>query len=116
MWRSRGSLSQPRSKECVLMKVNPGRSPVRRATPVSAYRTRLGRMYLGETERLLQTATFRRLRGSVQLLLTSPPFPLNRKKAYGNLTGDSYLSWLESYGQSFADLLTEDGSIVMEVG
>lgn len=81
-----------------------------------SYRTGFGRMYTGETECLLQSTTFRRLRGRVQLLLTSPPFPLNRKKAYGNFTGDSYLTWLEAYAQPFTDLLTEDGSIVMEIG
>src|SRR5438067_4995837 len=93
------------------------RAVTRRAPSVAAaYRTRLGRMYVGETERLLQTPSFRRLRGTVQLLLTSPPFPLNRKKAYGNLTGDSYLKWLTSYARPFAELLADDGSIVMEVG
>lgn len=81
-----------------------------------AYRTRLGRMYIGETERLLGAPGLRRMRGSVQLLLTSPPFPLNRRKAYGNLTGDSYLNWLCSYAKPFADLLADDGSIVIEVG
>jgi site-specific DNA-methyltransferase (cytosine-N4-specific) len=29
-----------------------------------------------------------------QLILSSPPFPLNNKKQYGNLSGDDYLNWL----------------------
>lgn len=33
-------------------------------------------------------------RGQIQLIFTSPPFPLNRAKKYGNLNGDEYKKWL----------------------
>lgn len=58
----------------------------------------------------------RKLRGKVQLLLTSPPYPLNRKKKYGNLTGQSYKKWFVDLAPLFADLLTPTGSIVIELG
>ena len=48
-----------------------------------AYRTKSGRMYAGQAEDVLASPAFGRLRGQVQLVFTSPPFPLNRKKAYG---------------------------------
>lgn len=56
------------------------------------------------------------LRGQVQLIFTSPPFPLNEKKKYGNFTGDKYIEWLADFAPIFADLLTPDGSIVIELG
>src|SRR5690606_29409967 len=58
----------------------------------------------------------KQLKGKVQLILTSPPFPLNNKKSYGNLSGDEYLTWFTSLAPLFASLLTEDGSIVVELG
>lgn len=54
--------------------------------------------------------------GRVQLIFTSPPFPLNRAKKYGNLTGDEYKEWLCSVGQTLIPLLTDNGSIVIEIG
>lgn len=80
------------------------------------YRTALGRMYLGRIEKALKTFPFRKLKGRVNLILTSPPFPLVRKKKYGNQTGEAYLKWISTLAPAFADLLTEDGSIVMEIG
>ena len=56
------------------------------------------------------------LQGQVQLILTSPPFPLSRSKSYGNLQGQAYVEWFASLAPLFADLLTEDGSLVIEIG
>lgn len=56
------------------------------------------------------------VKGKVNLILTSPPFPLVRKKRYGNATGEAYLEWIESLATPLADLLTDDGSIVIEIG
>jgi hypothetical protein len=61
-------------------------------------------------------ASEKRLRGRVQMVFTSPPFALNRKKRYGNRTGDDYIEWLAEFGPKLTDLLTPDGSIVMEMG
>jgi site-specific DNA-methyltransferase (cytosine-N4-specific) len=41
---------------------------------------------------------------------------LNRKKAYGNKQGDEYREWLVGLAPLWTDLLTPDGSIVMELG
>ncbi|MET3496474.1 site-specific DNA-methyltransferase (cytosine-N4-specific) [Variovorax boronicumulans] len=71
---------------------------------------------MGDSLEVLQSKAFERLHGRVQLLLTSPPYPLNEKKSYGNLTGDKYLKWVESLAPIFAKLLTPDGSIVIELG
>ena len=50
------------------------------------------------------------------MIFTSPPFPLNRKKKYGNKTGEEYLTWLHDLAPRLTELLTPDGSIVMELG
>ena len=56
------------------------------------------------------------MQGKVQLILTSPPFPLNKKKKYGNFCGEEYKSWFVSLAPLFESLLTDDGSIVIEMG
>ncbi len=79
-------------------------------------RTRLGRYFVGDCESVLRGTLGRRLQGQVQLLLTSPPYPLTRKKSYGNLTGEEYFRWFVNLAPLFADLLRPDGSIVIELG
>lgn len=75
-----------------------------------------GAYYTGDSLALLQSEDFKSLQGQVQLLLTSPPYPLNEKKSYGNLTGKNYLRWIRSLAPVFSKLLADDGSIVIEVG
>jgi len=54
--------------------------------------------------------------GKVDLILTSPPFPLNRKKKYGNKVGDEYLDWLAQFAPILRGLIRPRGSIVIEMG
>lgn len=83
---------------------------------VPEFETNLGAYYFGDSDDLLTTDLGRSLVGKVQLILTSPPFPLNNKKSYGNLEGDKYLQWFIDLAPIFAELLREDGSIVIELG
>lgn len=80
------------------------------------YSSKLGGMYLGDCERLLKKLPLSSLKGKIQLILTSPPFPLNAKKQYGNLTGDDYKIWFVGLAKIFSSLLTKNGSIVIELG
>ena len=89
--------------------------PGRHAVSV-AYRTKLGRMLEGRVEDAFDHSSLRRLRGKVNLIFTSPPFPLVTKKRYGNKSGDEYLDWLRTLAPLLGDLLTPDGSIVLELG
>ena len=73
-------------------------------------------MIHGEVPDILSEDPGRSLKGSAQLLLTSPPFPLNRKKKYGNKEGEEYVEWLADLAEPFADMLTADGSLVIEMG
>ena len=80
------------------------------------YETSRGKIYLGDAEELLLEIPLTESKGKVQLILTSPPFPLNRKKRYGNLTGQAYIQWLQRMAPICRDYLKPDGSIVLELG
>jgi len=81
-----------------------------------AYSTDFGQMLVGKIEDALNSRTVNEVKGKVNLILTSPPFPLVRKKAYGNTTGQEYLEWIEGLAPQLANLLADDGSIVIEIG
>lgn len=80
------------------------------------YRTKLGRMLVGDTTELARRYLNRHYQGRFNLIITSPPFPLNNKKKYGNLKGEQYLDWFTKLGPMFSKLLADDGSIVIEIG
>lgn len=92
------------------------RSLFTRLPSQKAYSTANGIMLIGEAETVLKHSDLKALHGKVQLIFTSPPFPLNRKKKYGNLQGAEYVMWLAKFGPIMRDLLTPDGSIVIELG
>lgn len=79
------------------------------------YKTELGTMYQALIEDFLDLESAH-LAGQVQLLFFSPPFPLNRKKKYGNKAGDEYLEWLGGLAPRLTELLKPDGSLVVELG
>jgi DNA methylase len=89
---------------------------VRAAEPKVAYSTDLGTMYQCDVETFLASDIALALRGEAQMVFTSPPFPLNRKKKYGNLRGEEYLEWLGALAEPLGNLLAEDGSLVVEMG
>ena len=53
------------------------------------YKTELGEAYLGDSLEFMREMPSE----SVNLVLTSPPFALTRKKAYGNAPDDEYVYW-----------------------
>jgi site-specific DNA-methyltransferase (cytosine-N4-specific) len=73
-------------------------------------------MYVCRIEDALSSAAFDKLQGKVDLVFTSPPFPLVRKKKYGNESGEAYVKWLAGLAPKLSELLSDTGSIVMEVG
>ena len=80
------------------------------------YTTKRGRYIIGDSVDLLANSLRNELEGKVQLILTSPPFPLNNKKSYGNLKGDIYKKWFINLAEIFSPLLKPDGSIIIELG
>ena len=81
-----------------------------------AYATDLGSMFLNSAESGLETLKKRGYKNSIQLIFTSPPFPLVRQKKYGNYQGEEYLNWIASFGEIFRELLRPKGSLVIEIG
>ena len=81
-----------------------------------AYQTKYGECLHGKIEDILSDKSFQKNKGKINLIFTSPPFPLNRKKKYGNLNGNEYIEWLTNITTMLKDYLTEDGSFVIEIG
>lgn len=54
--------------------------------------------------------------GSVDLIFTSPPFALRRKKAYGNESADQYVTWFLRFAREFQRVLKDSGSLVIDIG
>jgi DNA modification methylase len=81
-----------------------------------AYKTQNGIFYNSKIEKVLSSKKFEKYKGQIDLIFFSPPFPLNRKKKYGNLQGEEYIEWLSGLAILFKEYLSEKGSIVIEVG
>jgi len=76
------------------------------------YRTRQGYAYLGDALDLCARLPDE----SVNLIMTSPPFALVRKKRYGNVTAERYEEWFSDFARQFDRILTKKGSLVIHVG
>jgi site-specific DNA-methyltransferase (cytosine-N4-specific) len=76
------------------------------------YTTRLGQAYHADGLDVLRGLPD----DSVPLVLTSPPFALRRKKAYGNVAADEYVDWLWPFAQEIHRVLRPDGSFVLDLG
>lgn len=50
------------------------------------------------------------------LIVTSPPFALLRKKSYGNKDQTEYVQWLSSFGREAFRVLKPSGSFVLDLG
>ncbi len=80
--------------------------------PSRYLRTKLGRIMHGDSLVLL-----RKMRaGSVDLVMTSPPFGLVRKKEYGNVPAAEYLDWFRPFAEQLKRVLKDTGSLVIDIG
>jgi DNA modification methylase len=77
-----------------------------------SYATSLGRCYEGDALEVLRKLPS----ASVALVLTSPPFALRRRKAYGNVEPSEYVEWFWPFAVEIHRLLTDEGSFVFELG
>lgn len=76
------------------------------------YRTPLGEARYGDSLTLLEAVPD----GSVNLVMTSPPFALQRQKAYGNKDQSEYIDWLAQFAALVLRKLRDDGSFVLDLG
>lgn len=84
--------------------------------PPYMYSSKLGRLIHGNSIDLLNGELKNDLSGKINLIITSPPFPLNNKKQYGNKKGEEYLKWFIELAPVFSNLLADNGSLVIEIG
>lgn len=84
---------------------------------IQTFSSYLGTLIQGNSIDLLKNnKELAKLKGKVNLIITSPPFPLNNKKQYGNEKGEEYKEWFIKLAPIFSDLLADDGSLVIEIG
>lgn len=76
------------------------------------YKTRAGFMLCEDSKNVLSSLPD----NSINLVLTSPPFPLQRKKEYGNKEQHEYIDWLLEFAQLIYKKLKDDGSFVIDLG
>ena len=77
-----------------------------------SYRTKFGEVYLGDSLDLMTAFPDR----VVNLVVTSPPFALQKQKAYGNVGASEYVDWLLPFAEQVQRVLTDDGSLVLDLG
>jgi hypothetical protein len=71
-----------------------------------------GSAYCGDALKLLATFPDDR----VNLVMSSSPFALIRKKEYGNKGQHEYVEWLSEFAKLVLKKLTPDGSFVLDLG
>lgn len=76
------------------------------------YKTKLGSAIHGDSRDLLTHFED----GTVNLVITSPPFALQRQKEYGNVEQDEYIDWLTDFARLVYAKLRNDGSFVIDLG
>jgi DNA modification methylase len=79
-----------------------------------AYETPQGQLFNADSLDVLPALIEQGIRA--KLILTSPPFPLVRKKEYGNEDSDSYVAWFEKFIPYFKRILEPGGSLVIDLG
>ncbi len=76
------------------------------------HKTPLGKIIHGDSLDVLATYDD----DSVNLIMTSPPFGLVRKKDYGNVEANEYVDWFKPFGAEFHRVLADNGSLVIDIG
>ncbi len=76
------------------------------------YITPLGRAYCGDCLEMLPSLP----PASIDLVITSPPFALHRKKSYGNVSPESYCDWFRPFADAIWRILKPRGSFVLDIG
>ncbi len=85
---------------------------MRQETPVLFHETRHGKIFHGDSLAVMADMPA----ASVDLIMTSPPFGLVRKKEYGNADAPQYLEWFRPFAEHFKRLLRQRGSLVIDIG
>lgn len=76
------------------------------------HETDYGQIFNGDSLELISEMAS----GSVDLVVTSPPFGLVREKDYGNVQADEYIDWFRPFAKHLHRVLKETGSLVIDIG
>ena len=76
------------------------------------FASKYGAAYLGDSLELLRALPS----GSLNLIVTSPPYALHFKKEYGNEHKDRYVEWFLPFASEIRRVLANDGSFVLNIG
>ncbi|WP_250125890.1 site-specific DNA-methyltransferase [Chroococcidiopsis sp. CCMEE 29] len=76
------------------------------------YTTNYGAAYVGDSLELLDQLES----NSIDLVMTSPPFALQREKSYGNVEQEAYVNWLFAFCEKVYRILAPHGSFVIDLG
>lgn len=81
----------------------------------------MDRDFLTQYGRIVQADSLKYMREkiadeSIDLIFTSPPFGLVRKKDYGNVDAHEYVAWFKDFGHEFYRILNPSGSFVIDIG
>jgi len=85
---------------------------MRHSLPTPLYTTQWGEAYVGDSLDLLPLLQA----DSIDLVVTSPPFALQRKKEYGNENEDAHVDWLLRFADPIKRVLKPTGSFVLDLG
>lgn len=109
-----GLLETPRRGQWKL--TGRGRKALKEALPgrvIAVFATDAGVALWGDCETALNSGLI--APGSVSAIITSPPYPLLRKKAYGNVAAREYVDWMLRTVEPMRKVLTDNGSLVLNL-
>lgn len=81
-------------------------------SPKPAYFTSRGATYCGDSKSFLTELPD----NSIDLLITSPPFALQRRKDYGNIEQKDYVKWFSDFAEIVYKKIKHSGSFVIDLG
>lgn len=76
------------------------------------YKTKKGKAIVGDSLELMKSLPD----NSINLVMTSPPFALQRPKEYGNKYQADYIDWILEFTKEVKRVITQDGSFVIDLG
>ena len=78
---------------------------------VPLYVTDMGEAWVGDSRKLLKQIK----EESIDLVFTSPPYGLVKKKEYGNESQEDYVRWFRPFAKEIYRVLKPDGSFVLNI-
>lgn len=76
------------------------------------YKTKLGKLYNADSLDVMA----KQPSGTVDLVVTSPPYALHFKKEYGNADQQDYVRWFIPFAEQIKRILKPEGSFVLNIG